>query len=170
MVRVEKITKQVNKLLSINNVLQPPVPIFNIAEKCGITISFEPYVDGVKTLSSMYYNSKNIIGINSALSNEDQRFCCAHQIGHKYLHTKELYVDKIIKTNLKEGVMVINFKDVEANRFAIDLLIPPIFLEIKLQKIKCTTKQELIATCARVFKVSCDLMSCQLYNLGVIVG
>lgn len=66
------------------------------------------------------YDRRNkYIFINSNLNNEDQRFVCAHELGHAVLHPRAN--TPFLRKNTLFSIDKI---EVEANTFAVELLIP----------------------------------------------
>ncbi len=109
MINIETLIK---KLLKINETNNP----IKIAKNLGIQIIYED-------LGSLngYYNTvyrHKIIHINSNLTEQQQIFTAAHELGHALLHPKTNTA--FLKTHT---YMVINKFENEANEFAVNLLI-----------------------------------------------
>ncbi|WHH58443.1 ImmA/IrrE family metallo-endopeptidase [Petroclostridium sp. X23] len=66
----------------------------------------------------LYYQRKRCIGINSNLSDIEQRLCCAHEIGHDQLHRR--FVQYMKDYHMFSDVR----HEYEANILAAHLLIP----------------------------------------------
>lgn len=66
-----------------------------------------------------YFQRNNIIYIDENLSEEEQMFVCAHELGHMLLHRKSncIYMDTHTNFNTSKY-------EKEANLFAIELLLP----------------------------------------------
>ena len=66
-----------------------------------------------------YFQRNHIIYIDERLSEEEKRFVCAHELGHMILHkrTNAIFMDYRTFFN-------VNKYEQEANRFAIELLLP----------------------------------------------
>ena len=90
---------------------------FDIAKSSGALLVFAP----LKEIRGFYqYIQRNsIIYVDSGLSEHEQKFVCAHELGHMLLHKKSntMYMDT--KTFLNS-----NKYENEANLFAIELLVP----------------------------------------------
>lgn len=109
MVNIDKLIK---KLLKDNETNDP----FKIAKNLGINLIYED----LGTLNG-YYNTvfrHKLIHINSNLTENQQRFTVAHELGHALLHPD--VNTAFLKTHT---YMVINKFENEANEFAIRLLI-----------------------------------------------
>lgn len=90
---------------------------FEIAQSKGIVIQ---YADLGETLG-FYFQSNRIqfININHNLQEHEQRFVCAHELGHAVLHPKAN--TPFMRKNTYFSIDKI---EREANRFAVELLIP----------------------------------------------
>lgn len=98
-----------------------------IAENKGIIVLFE----NLGTING-YYNTtfrQKFIHVNSSLSKHKQLFTIAHELGHALLHPKAN------TPFLRENTYFsINKLEIEANRFAINLLINDFDLQECLEK------------------------------------
>lgn len=174
---MKKIEVEAKKLLDHNGVTKPPVPVDRIAESLGAIISFEPF-EGKDDLSGILYrNGKNkIIGINSAHAQNRQRFSIAHEIGHLRLHSKELFVDKVVRVNFRDNKssLATDREEIEANTFAAELLMPKNFINTEIdsliKKRQTLDKDELIEHLSRVFHVSPQAIEYRLINLGILIS
>ncbi|QQZ64229.1 ImmA/IrrE family metallo-endopeptidase [Paenibacillus sonchi] len=107
---------------------------FDIASQKNILVFFE-------LLGEMfgYYNYNRrfqMIHINSEAKIEEQRFTCAHELGHAILHSN-------VNTPFlrKHTLYSVDRIEKEANRFAVELLVPDELL------LKGATIQEVAALC-----------------------
>lgn len=80
-----------------------------------------------------YFQRNNIIYIDDHLPKHEQKFVCAHELGHMLMHRKENTVFMDAKTYLKTTPY-----ETEADKFAVELLVPN---EIILENRQGTTKQ-----------------------------
>lgn len=90
---------------------------FEIARERNIGILYEP----MKTTYGFYVRYRrfqNII-LNDDLSEEMQRFVCAHELGHSILHA-DLNVPKLTRYTLFSADKF----ELQANTFAVELLLP----------------------------------------------
>lgn len=80
-----------------------------------------------------YFNRNNIIYIDDKLPEKEMQLVCAHELGHMALHKKSntIFMDTRTKFNTYKY-------EIEANTFAIELLIPN---ETILENIYLTTAQ-----------------------------
>lgn len=89
---------------------------FELCEMLGIWVYILPLgnVDGHYT----YMKRKKVFFINENLSTIEQKFCCAHELGHALLHTKS----NVYFNNSKTFFVQAKFES-QANEFAAELLI-----------------------------------------------
>ena len=90
---------------------------FRICQDKKILVVYEP-LGTVRGYYSCSYRSK-VIHINQRLDEEQQRFTCAHELGHALLHPKAN--TPFLRANTLFSVSKL---EVEANRFAVSLLYP----------------------------------------------
>lgn len=88
---------------------------FRIAEALGITVVRVP-LSGIRGFYH-YMKRCKLIYIDTDLSEADARFVCAHELGHVLLHRgyNRIFMDT-------HTYFAVNKFEVEANRFAVDLL------------------------------------------------
>ena len=99
---------------------------YDIANCRGIRVLHLP-LGGIKGYYSKCYRQK-IIHINNDFSLEDQRFTCAHELGHAILHPNSNTPFLITCT-----LYPIARFEKEANYFAVDLLYPDETMEEYIQ-------------------------------------
>lgn len=90
---------------------------FTLADKMNIIVRY----DNLGSTWGFFFTYKRtkIININSAISEELQRFTCAHELGHTLLH-------KDISTPFLKVHTLFSIDKIErqANTFAVELLMP----------------------------------------------
>lgn len=107
---IRKKTNSLKKRYGTNNP-------FDIAKYLGIKVIFEP----LGSISG-YYNKQlrmKQIHINHDLSDHDQLFTCAHELGHAIMHP-----DANTPFLRKRTGLLISKMEIEANKFAMELLVP----------------------------------------------
>lgn len=151
-----------------------PIPVDVVARKLGAELSYEPF-EGQDDISGMLFREagKIVIGINSAHAITRQRFTMAHEIGHLMMHKGAMFVDKTLRLNRDaKSSLAIDPREIEANRFAADLLMPAnlVIAEAKkrLSKKPNIKENSLVKELAVAFKVSGQAMEIRLTNLGVL--
>lgn len=116
------------KLLKAADVTGPPVPVAAIAKALGATVRYAPFQG---ELAGMLIRDDAdggaVIGVNSLHHSNRQRFTIAHECGHLRLHTgRRTYVDRSFRINRRDEVssQATDAEEIEANRFAAELLMP----------------------------------------------
>ena len=166
--------KHAQKVLSDHEVLEPPIPVEEIATRLGAQLSYEPF-DGKGELSGVLFREKGrvVIGINSSHPTVRQRFSIAHEIGHLVMHQGSVYVDKTVRFNRDgKSSMAVDREEIQANQFAAELLMPEVLIAAsvkkRLNKKPNISSALLIAELSGEFKVSAQAMEFRLTNLGII--
>lgn len=109
-----KIRKLVKKLIKKHGTNNP----YHIAEGINLIIVKRPLNDSIKGFYQ-YFKRNKIIYINSNLPCYEQKIICGHELGHAILHPK-LNIMFLEKNTL----FIKNKYEIEANKFAAELLIP----------------------------------------------
>lgn len=104
---------------------------FEIISNLNAIVIFYP-LHGVKGFYQ-YFQRNNLIYIDEALDDVEKNFVCAHELGHMLLHKKTdaIFMDSRTQLNTTKY-------EIEADRFAVDLLIPD---ETILENGQMTTEQ-----------------------------
>jgi len=159
------------EVLAELDVMRCPVAVDYIAQKKGITVRFMPLEEG---LSGMIFAKHTaIIIVNSLHHPNRQRFTLAHELGHFELHMKEIgaevHVDKKFLAFARDAKSSLGLdrKEVEANRFAGELLVPQQLLIQELRgRVIDAEDEALIAELADRFEVSRQMMT---FRIGELV-
>jgi len=136
-----------------------PIDPNEIAVRAGLTItplSFDEWDVSGKYEENSETQSPTIY-FNPTESETRQRFTIAHELGHHFLRHGPRYRDT--RETFNNGYSPI---EVSANRFAADLLMPKIYLEIAINKKGITSPTQL----SELFFVSEKAMIYRLKNLG----
>jgi len=99
-----------------------PLDIARLASALGIKTRYEPMKnDDSGSLKKEKETGQWVMTVNSLHHPHRQRFTIAHEIGHKIKHSAlhDTFEDKIFFRNSESNTM-----EVEANRFAAELLMP----------------------------------------------
>lgn len=104
---------------------------FEIIKHLNVIVVFYP-LEGVRGFYQ-YFQRNNIIYIDERLPENEKQFVCAHELGHMFLHKQAnaLFMDSRTFLNTSKF-------ELEANRFAVDLLISDDIIE---DRIEFTTSQ-----------------------------
>ncbi len=170
----QKIQTLVSSILDEYKLNEVPVQVESLAQHIGAEIRR----DNLKSSLSGFAVQKNgskFIGINSNESPERQRFTIAHEIGHLFLHKKDIVNYDLDGAMLfrdghsKQGTDV---REIEANRFAAEILMPEAGLRERLAAAgvvdlvgEDTKTNKLIAKLAKEYQVSTQAMSIRLTTL-----
>jgi Zn-dependent peptidase ImmA (M78 family) len=165
------ICQQAQRLLRESNIVEPPVNVEAIAARLGIIIRRTPTTDDVSGFLLKQAEAA-VIGVNSLHHPNRQRFTIAHEIGHYMLHDfDEVHVDKsVVRLRSEASSAGTDKEEVEANRFAAELLMPKEFLEPELSRFALNDlfDERGMQQLARHFQVSVQAMSNRLTSLGYI--
>jgi Zn-dependent peptidase ImmA (M78 family) len=163
--------RRAREVLREFSISRAPVPVREIAERRGITVRFVPLED---ELSGMIFVKEGItvIVVNSLQRPNRQRFTLAHECGHYELHMRdigsEVHVDKKFFVLARDATSSKGFdrKEIEANRFAAELLVPKEFLRDELRgRVVDVEDVFLVSELARTFEVSDQMMSIRIGEL-----
>lgn len=90
---------------------------FQIAREMGVNIQFERLKNTLGYFNT--YKRIKIIHINQELTEQDQRFTCAHELAHSVLHVA-------VNTPFLQRSTLFSVSKIEreANTFAVELLLP----------------------------------------------
>jgi Zn-dependent peptidase ImmA (M78 family) len=169
-------TARVQALLTRFAIRAAPVPVDRIAKGLGAQLRFSPLDE---ELSGMIYISGTtpIIGVNSLHHPNRQRFTIAHEIGHLELHrnliTGKVHVDKTFPIELsglnRDATSALGAEPIEiqANRFASELLMPTAFLVAALEGQPFDIDDEgPLEALARKFRVSRQALEYRIRRLA----
>ena len=162
-----KLRQQAEKLLAECNVIRPPVQVDKVAAHLGATVKYSPF-EGELAGVLARDDARVVIGVNSSHHPNRQRFTIAHECGHLMLHEGEAYVDTGFRVNWRDDVssMAVDYKEIEANRFAAELLMPYKMLIADLQEHGVDLENEgAIKTLAKRYGVSEQAMTHRISNL-----
>lgn len=160
------------RLLQDHGIEAAPVPVEQIALDCGLHVvrSAADASQGGFLLRA----ETSLVGVNSRLSTARQRFVIAHELGHWILgHEGPLLVcQSMLEIRKRSGVasQASHEQEVEANRFAGDLLMPAGFVAdmVDLMCVQGKDRDVVVRAVMEVFEVSHDTAICRLFDLGVL--
>ncbi len=164
--------KRARQVLEEFGIKSAPVPVEEIARRRGIAVRYLALED---ELSGMIFNKDGatIIVINLRHPPNRQRFSLAHECGHYELHMAEIgsevHVDKKFFALARDAKSSLGFdrKEIDANRFAAELLVPMEMLAKELKgRVVDVEDVELVSELARIFGVSQQMMSIRIGELS----
>jgi Zn-dependent peptidase ImmA (M78 family) len=165
----EKICLKVEELLREFEIRQPPVPVDRLAKKLGLLLAPLPADDEISG-AIIRKSGRVVIAVNPAHHANRQRFTVAHELGHYFFHAGlEEHVDQNFRVAWRnaDSSKAVNWTEVQANRFAAELLMPTRFLEKDLDSLHRIDKRT-VAMLARKYVVSPEAMKIRLSQLGII--
>ena len=168
--RLARIRKKSRSLLAQLEIQKPPVPVAELARSCGARIvrvsGNEDDIDGF-----LYQEDDDVvIGINRDQAAVRQRFTVAHELGHLLLHEhSRVYVDRGFRVRLRSGLSSegTDRDEMEANRFAAELLMPIEFLQADLEEQEFDlAADDQFRVLAKRYGVSTQALAIRLNGLG----
>ncbi|MDE0101568.1 MAG: ImmA/IrrE family metallo-endopeptidase [Bryobacterales bacterium] len=169
-IRIQKIQSTVRELLKRFDVQAPPIPIHRLARGCNACIvqvaGREDDIDGF-----LYREGgEAVIGVNQDQAAVRQRFTIAHELGHLLLHEHSLvHVDRGFRVRLRNGASRegTDKDEMEANRFAAELLMPTVFLRTDLEEWELDLADDRqLRALAKRYGVSTQALAIRLNTLG----
>src|SRR5579864_5531205 len=151
-----EIRQKVEDLLLQFRIQGPPVPVDRIAKKLGILICPLPAEDEISG-AIVRKEGHVVIAVNPAHHPNRQRFTIAHELGHFFFHVGlEEHVDKDFRVSwrrLADSPPGVDWREITANRFAAELLMPARFMKSDLDTIGNVNKRAVTLFALR-YKVS----------------
>ena len=170
--KVRSIEATVHSLLQRSGVTEAPVDVEQIARDLGIAVRRTPTEDDISGFLLKNPDGQTIIGVNTLHHPNRQRFTIAHEIGHFELHQFDtVHVDRsVMKLRSSASSSGVNQEEIEANRFAAELLIPRLFLSKDLQRHTFTDllDDKGMQQLAKKYRVSVQAMTNRLITLGYL--
>lgn len=171
------IRKRVNKLLKDTLSVSPPIDVEYIAQHLNINLLFEELESNVSGFLVIKEKKASIV-VNDSHHENRKRFTIAHELGHYALHANngdQLFIDKQVyhrNSASSEGVIT---QEIEANRFAAQLLMPRPMVKKAVEIMEHETGDEIdlsddfcISKLARLFAVSEQALTIRLADLKII--
>jgi Zn-dependent peptidase ImmA (M78 family) len=168
----KKIKSLVNALLEQYKLTSIPVDVNRLAKLMGAEIKSD---DFDKAMSGFAYQKHGVkyIGVNSTELPERQRFTIAHELGHLYLHRRPVSYDpgtSVMMFRNGHSSDGTDIKEIEANRFAAELLMPEERVLADLKKrggidLLFGDNEQLIQELANKYGVSKPAMTIRLNTL-----
>ncbi len=153
------------RLLTRLQIESPPVDVGRVAHHLGIKLQEEAFPDGI---SAVLLRSEGgaLIAVNKEHHPNRQRFSVAHEVGHYLLHRDAAgYYDRKhqIGVHFRASTTGGSWdpKEIEANRFAAELLMPRRMIIDAIQRAGAAEASAL----ARQFEVSEEAMTYRLADI-----
>ena len=148
-------------------IVEPHVPVDLVARHLGASVKYEPF-EG--ELAGMLVRSPGqiVIGVNSLHHPNRQRFTIAHECGHLVLHKGEFHIDQNFRVNRRDELsrLAVDPDEIEANRFAAELLMPYSMLQADLADHAIDPEDEAeFERLAKRYRVSVQAMTHRIAHL-----
>lgn len=171
-VRYALARKKAHELRTHGKVKHAPVPVEALAELVGAVIRYEPFPGDLSGMVHRGPDGKIVIGVNSIHPENRRRFTIAHELGHLLLHQSDnFHVDERFPIDFRTEVssLAVDPKEIEANQFAAELLMPIEFLAKDLKNLSLDIETEdAIKNLADRYQVSLQALTIRLSRLGII--
>lgn len=166
----DRARKAAQALLLSNGVKSAPVSVERMAKALGVRVEYAP-LDGELSGLAHIRDGIPIVGVNALHAPNRQRFTLAHELAHVQLHRKDLeqavHVDRGSLRRDALAAAGIDAKEIEANTFAAELLMPTELLLAAIEGRSIDIEDDqAISTLAKRFKVSEAAMRYRLNALG----
>ncbi|HVN75226.1 MAG TPA: ImmA/IrrE family metallo-endopeptidase [Thermoanaerobaculaceae bacterium] len=168
--------RKAQQLLEQAGITKPPVRVETLAKHVGARVRHEPFSgEGLSGMAYRQPDGRLFIGVNALHPRTRRRFTIAHEIAHLILHQHEdLHIDEafVIELRNDRSSMAVDEKEIEANQFAAELLMPAAWLRDDLhdRRIDLESDNEAIAELAAKYQVSVQAMTIRLSALGAVRG
>lgn len=173
--------RRAERALADAGTAEAPIDVEAIARQCGLNVVFQDLPRDTSAVIIRTSEGRRIIGINDGHSTTRQRFSIAHEIGHALLHlpaeppaSGDAVVDKPIEVLFRDGIaaMGVDKREIEANAFAAELLMPAKVLRERFRQLIQTSTSKstdaLVRELATEYAVSTQAMGYRLANLNLI--
>lgn len=161
------VRQEVTRILKKQRIRNPPIPVEEIANALGARVRYSPY-EGELAGMLVRGDGQIVIGVNSIHHPNRQRFTIAHECGHLVLHKGDVHIDRSFRINRRDEVssQAVDPDEIEANRFAAELLIPYGMITADLVKCYIDVENEAeIRQLAQKYQVSVQAMTHRITNL-----
>lgn len=171
---VAQIRKRVDEILKSNRVTNPEVDVERIARSLGADVRGEELDDDMSGLLSINHG-KPTIAFNKDHSENRRRFTIAHELGHLVLHSEDtdrggVFIDRKVFHRNSQASQGIYRQEIEANRFAAELLMPKKMLLTAIEEFGDDidlSDDDTISKLADIFGVSTQALTIRLASLDM---
>lgn len=169
-----EIRKLAHQVLERADITRPAIDVDAIAKMENVDVFRKEIDDDISGVLKIDENARASILVNQDHHMNRQRFTIAHELGHYFLHNQPgIHVDKVFLRDpaASEGL---HLREIEANRFAAELLMPDFMVLQELEKqlriermpSLMAKEDEILHALAEDFEVSRHAMSIKLQELG----
>ena len=158
MFKKEKAIIEAKRLLEKYDITEPIVNVLKIAESEGLEISFVTMPEEYSNVSGFLNKEEKTIVVNKNDSVTRKSFTIAHELGHYILDHKPGEYGLLYRKSMGEYEKIP--KEMEANCFAANLLVPEDMLKDVMKKMSLGRNDSWII--AKIFGVSEQMMEYRL--------
>jgi Zn-dependent peptidase ImmA (M78 family) len=171
--RKNQIRERAREQLEVARVKSAPIDIDKIARSANVKLIKQDLDNEISGVLKIEEDGSAVVIVNATHPPNRQRFTIAHELGHFFLHHKPgIHIDKVFLRDASSGEGLHTI-EIEANRFAAELLMPDSLVQKELEKqIRLNkdafwdTDNDILTSLADKFKVSTHAMSIKLAELG----
>ena len=172
MIRRKLIAETAASLLNKAGITEAPVDVERLARDQGAVIIKEPTDNETSGFIYQAPGLPPVIGVNASHPPVRMRFTIAHELGHLLLHSKkELHIDQsVVRMRDQRASAGVDDDEMEANRFAAEILIPESFLKSDLTSLGPVSADdgEAVTKLAKKYLVSVQAMTIRLTTLNLL--
>jgi Zn-dependent peptidase ImmA (M78 family) len=175
-IRRTRIAGLADKLLKLNKIDRPLVPIERVAKSQGLLVRRLRNEESDISGFLLTWDENVIVGVNASTHPVRQRFTIAHELGHYLLHAPspgQIHIDRMFKVIFRDDLSGkgVDREEREANYFAAELLMPRRFITKDLFDANEVdyVEDRFIEDLAKRYGVSRQAMTFRLANLEYII-
>jgi Zn-dependent peptidase ImmA (M78 family) len=164
----EKLREAARVILKEHRVKAPPVPVERIAEQLGAKVRYSPFEGELAGMLVRSEDGRTVIGVNSLHHPNRQRFTVAHECGHLLLHKGDVHIDRSFRVKRRDefSSLAVDPEEIEANRFAAELLMPFDMVMKDLMEAEIDAEDEdWLKELAQKYRVSVQAMTLRINKL-----
>jgi Zn-dependent peptidase ImmA (M78 family) len=169
---LEELAVRAENIVRKHGIYKPPVPVEEIVRKEGISllvINLDPDMSG--TLMRSGPDDLVVIAVNESHHRNRRRFTIAHELGHFYLGhlAHHPHIDRQFTAINRDELssQATDSREIEANTFAANLLMPADFLIKDFVKLGGVDQADLSRLALR-YQVSEQALTYRLQGLGLL--
>lgn len=162
------IREEAAQILKEHKIKKPPIPVEKVAEALGAQVRYSPFEGELAGMLVRGEDGQRIIGVNSMHHINRQRFTIAHECGHLLFHKGDVHIDHAFRVNRRDATSskAIDPEEIEANRFAAELLMPYTMIAQDLLDHTIDIEDEdAIKELAQKYQVSVQAMTHRITNV-----
>ena len=152
-----------------------PIDVHQVAASLGLQLVFENLGRGVSGLL-VSISGRAFVCVQKSDHQNRQRFTIAHEIGHfvlrhQFEYGEHVHVDKgnFISQRGARSAAGVDEREIEANQFAVCLLMPPRLLRDEVARFAgVPVLDDQVSELSRMFRVSEQAMTIRLTTMGLL--